>query len=220
MIASTKNDRIPRPVSMQERPSARVSARRRGQEVVESKIKKGGEPSKDIADVLFKIQLFLRFNLKRRGSIKNVELTKGGWRVWVEVADPRRDLAKRYQTVYEQNIYLIELDREMNITDFGQVGELRQKLPEKPEIPPPVVDKKMVEEVAREIAKGIRIPSSSPAGAVTQEEEIQIKKVFIDPSEKVSLDHNFERLGSVNKSDQAVDSTVERLKNFKRRRKD
>ena len=173
----------------------------------------------DIADVIFKVQLFLRFNLKRKGSIKKVETVKDGWKVWVEVADPRRDLAKRYQIVYEQNLYLIELDRAMNISDFRQIGELREELGEKLELPPPVVDKKMVEEVAREIAKGIRIPSSSPGGAVTQEEEIQIKKVFIDPSEKVSLDHNFERLGSVNKSDQAVDSTVERLRNFKHRRK-
>ena len=173
----------------------------------------------DVADVVFKVQLFLRFDLKRRGSIKKVEPTKGGWRVWLDVADPRRDLSKGYQTVYEQNLYKIELDRELNVTDFGQVGELRQELHEKLEIPPAVVAKEIVEEIASKIANRIHIPSPLSEASRGQKEEIQIKTSFIDPTEKVSLEHNFERLGSVRGSDEAVDSSVERLKDLKRRRK-
>ena len=89
------------------------------------------------------------------------------------------------------------------------------------------VDEEMVRQIARgvteglvatlgeEIARKISPSSSLQTSAAKQDDRVQIKETFIDPTEETKLEYNFERLGKIKESDTDVHKAIEALKNLR-----
>jgi len=92
-------------------------------------------------------------------------------------------------------------------------------------------DEEMVRQIARgvaeglvatlgeEIAKKISPSRSLQTSAAKQDDRVEIKKTFIDPTEETELEYNFERLGKVKESDADVHKAIEALKNLRANKK-
>lgn len=92
------------------------------------------------------------------------------------------------------------------------------------------ISKKVDEEMVRQIARGVTeglvatlgeeitrkiLPSHFPqTSADKQDDKVQIKETFIEPTEETKLKYNFERLGKVKKSDTDVRKAIQALKNL------
>lgn len=89
------------------------------------------------------------------------------------------------------------------------------------------VDEEMIREVARGVTEGLVatlgeeiarkiLPSySMQTPGIKQDDRVQIKETFIDPTEETKLEHNFERLGKLKESDTDVHKTIQALKNLR-----
>lgn len=98
-------------------------------------------------------------------------------------------------------------------------------VPQKEKVPK--VDEEMVRQIARGVTEGLvatlgegiarKISSSySPqTSVIKQDDKVQIKETFIDPTEETNLEYNFERLGKVKKSDTDVHKAIQALKNLR-----
>ena len=98
-------------------------------------------------------------------------------------------------------------------------------VPQKEKVPK--VDEEMVRQIARGVTEGLVAtlggeiarkisPSYSPqTSVIKQDDKVQIKETFIDPTEETNLEYNFERLGKVKKSDTDVHKAIQALKNLR-----
>lgn len=107
-----------------------------------------------------------------------------------------------------------------------KVRTIVKYLPRKEEVPKKV-DEDLVRQIARGVTEGFmatlgkemagKILSSSPAQSapVKQDDKVQIRETFIDPTEEMDLEHNFERLGKVRESDNDVQQAIRALKSLR-----
>ena len=98
-------------------------------------------------------------------------------------------------------------------------------VPQKEKVPK--VDQEMVRQIARGVTEGLVstlgeeiarkiLPSySMQTSGIKQDDRVQIKETFIDPTEESKLEHNFERLGKLKESDTDVHKTIQALKNLR-----
>lgn len=84
------------------------------------------------------------------------------------------------------------------------------------------LDEEAVREILREYTEDVlntlaeKITNRAfSSGVAKRENQVEIKTAFIDPSEEVEMEHNFERLGKVEKSQTDIQDVVESLKKIK-----
>lgn len=198
--------------------------------------------STDIKEVIQEVSFFLRFDLRKRGTVIDARPSESGWEVQAELLDPRPDLSSSYKKVYDQNIYRIDVGPELSILACEKIGE-RQKdghirfFPRQPPVrrlPPPKplarlseaprnakvsLDPSFVGNLAEEISRKVSSALQRGKGSGL-EEEIVPKGAFIDPYEQVDLDYNFKRVGTVEQHAEGnLPAAVERLKKMTSARK-
>jgi hypothetical protein len=190
----------------------------------------------DIKEVIQEATFFFRFDLRKKGFIIDVKSSEKGWDVQAELLDPRPDLSNSYKKVYDQNIYLIAVDRDLKILSCEKIGtrektgEIRFFPKEKrvhrqtPSKSPPSskespVERKvsldpslvgnLAEEISRRVSSSLRQKKESPS----EEEPVIEKEAFIDPHQEVNLDFNFARVGKLEREEEEnLSEAVERLK--------
>lgn len=160
-----------------------------------------------VKDIIRAAKAFLWNELERSGSVVRVEPSEAGWETWVDVIEERKDLSVGYRRVYEHNIYKIDLDRKLKVLSYRREGRKDMER-QRGEV------KGIGKETAEKIAKKISKP-----GGVTKEKKIEPKETFLDPTEDVEMEYNFERLGEIQRSNRNIKNSIGLLKGFKKGKK-